>query len=201
MNQKLMRRAVFLFSLLVSAHTAAAQLAPSSTPVEEFHDYLRSRTIGIPTYVDDGVHYDPSYDLTRADNPGQAVFSMPLDGGMRPRVISIEVRGDGIDPTAIMLDHSNGTKRTVSGTDTPSSVWHWIDIPLGGIVGSVANATLPRPNQAILNLRVEFGAKSGEVRRVVLFYNRPTLTPTGVPFPEYPGNIGIGDIFRLLTWF
>lgn len=191
----------FAAAALALAGPASAQLAPSATPVEEFHDYLRSRTVGVPEYVDDGVHYDPSFDQVFASNPGQAVYAIPLDGGMRPRFLSVEARGPGIDPTAIMLDHATGTKRTRSGIDAPSGVWHWIDIPLDNITGQPVGKALPRANQAILNLRVELGAKGGEVRRVVLFYDRPTTNPTSAPFPDYPPGTVLGDLARLLPWF
>lgn len=194
-------RSLAVFAVLaVTSGTAAAQLAPSSTPVEEFHDYLRSRTVGVPNYVDDGVHYDASGDSVTAGNPGQAVYAIPLDGGMRPRFLSVEVRGPGIDPTAIVLDHANGTKRTASGVDVTSWAWHWIDIPLDNITGAPPGKALPRASQAVLNLRIEFGAKGGEARRVVLFYDRPTTNPTSAPFPDVPPN-QIGDLVRLLFWF
>lgn len=182
-----------------TAGTARAQLAPTTAPVEEFHDYLRSRTVGVPSYTDGGVRFDPSADIVTADGAGQAVYAIQLDGGMRPRFLSVEARGPGIDPTAIMLDHASGTKRTRSGLDAQSAAWHWIDIPLAEITGVAGNKALPRASQAVLNLRVEFSAKSGETRRVVLFYDRPTVNPTSVPFPDFPPGT-IGDLARLLTF-
>lgn len=170
---------------------------------EPFHPYLVTVTIGVPSYVDGKVAYDPAFDWAASEGAGQAVYPIQLDGGMRPRFLSVEVAGNfgtghDVEATAIVIDHV-GTKRTASRSDpATSSAFHWVDIPIVGIIGPNTNA-LPLASQAILTLRVEFAGGGARTRRVVMFYDRPVPRPISETFPDFPTG-EIGDLARLLNY-
>lgn len=180
-------KSALLLSLVASCVPDA--IADEDAVALEYHSDLVSRTVGIPSFVGGKVSYDPTLDDTRSTGPGEVTYQIPLDGGMRPRFISVEVAGDlgsEVEATAIMLDHSDGTKRTISGNDPGAqSFYHWIDIPLADITGATSDTgSLPRKNQAILTVRVEFADAGSRTRRVVMFYDRPA--PSAVPLPPTP---------------
>lgn len=173
-----MRSIIFTAVLALAASATSAIGAPD--PVEEQHDYLRSRTIGIPSWIGAGADYQPSTDDTRSTTPAQAVYAMPLDGGMRPKFVSVEVASTATHPastpitvTVVVLDHSTGAKQTRSVVDvTSSSSYHWLDVAVDDLLGT-GGAQLPRASQATMTVRIEYGGGSQRTRRVVMFYDRP----------------------------
>ena len=192
-----MRNATLIvLALLTSYATATADS-------DLYHDTLRTRTVGIPSFLDGAVTYDPSFDWAYSTGPGQAIYQIPLDGGMRPRFVSVEVSGipglsaNPVTITAIVVDHS-GTKRTTSATDPGTGGFlHWVDLNVLTIIGPNGNA-LPRASQAILTIRLEFSNTNIRARRVVMFYDRPTIPPDTEPFPDLDPNT-LGDLARIVN--